>query len=206
MPGPGQDLYAALWSIIREPVFEGLPLGVLFEFNRVRRATWAQYNNPEVDDESVASFLERRLGTPIVGNNIVSAVLHGVYAGDIHQLSARSLMAKFWYCEAVHGSLTRATLEELKTRSMVMPSKDLMLEQELYPRISQPMKNAIVGASVYTFKQGIETLSKALEDSLRANRNVELKTGQKVKGLWLDPESGTISVSLPILLDANLTI
>ena len=92
-----------LWSIITEPVFEGLGLGALFEFQRPQRATWAQYNNPEVDDESVASFLERRLGTPDVGNNIVSAVLHGIYAGDVNQLSARSLLPKLWYGESKRG-------------------------------------------------------------------------------------------------------
>lgn len=206
MPGPGQDPYEMIWRIVGESVFEGLGIGALFEFNRPQRATWAQYNDPEVDDESVASFLERRLGTLNIGNNIVSAVLHGIYAGDINQLSARSLMSKFWYDEAMHGSLTRGFLRNYGAQSITEPYKDLMLRQELQPKISQPMRNAMAGASVYTFKQGIRMLSKALEDSLRANRNVEFKTGQRVKGLARDSESGTISVGLLVLFDAKLTI
>ena len=197
MPGPGQDLYSMLWNVITESVFDGLPIGAIFEFRRPQRATWAQYNNPEVDDESVGSFLERRLGTPDVGNNLVSAVLHGIYAGDINQLSARSLMPKFWYGEALQGSLTRATIKNIQAQAITEPYNDIILRQEMQPKISQPMNMMMAGASVYTFKQGIGALSCALEKSLRANQNVEIKTGHTIKGLEHDGQSNDISVCLP---------
>ena len=179
-----------------EPVFKGLGFGAIFEFNRPQRETWAQYNNPEVDDESIASFLERRLGTPDVGNNLVSAVLHGIYAGDINRLSARSLMQKFWYEEALHGSLTRATIKNLQAQAITEPYNDVILRQELQPKISQEMNQIMAGASVYTFKEGIGALSKALEKSLRANGNVEFKLGHQVKSVEHDTQSNGISVSL----------
>jgi oxygen-dependent protoporphyrinogen oxidase len=189
-----------LWNIITEPVFEGLGLGTLFEFQRPRRATWAQYNNPEVDDESVASFLERRLGAPDVGNNLVSAVLHGIYAGDINQLSARSLFPKLWYGEALHGSLSKAAWNNLKTQAITESYNDIILRQELQNKISQPMNVMMAGASVYAFKQGLGALSDALEKSLRSNRNVEFKMVTAIKSVQYDDQSQGISVRLPLPL------
>lgn len=196
MPGPGQDPYSMVWNILTEPVFGGLSFGALFEFNRPQRETWASYNNPAVDDESVGSFLKRRLGTPNVGNNLVSAVLHGIYAGDINQLSARSLMPKFWYEEALHGSLTRAIIKNLQAQAITEPYNDIMLRQELQPKISHEMNMTMAGASVYTFKDGIGTLSGALEKSLRANDNVEFKMGHQIDTLEYDGQSNGVSVSI----------
>lgn len=193
MPGPGQDLYSVIWTLITEPVFEGLATSLL-EFNRPQRATWSQYNNAEVDDESVASFLERRTGGPYIGNNIVSAVFHGIYAGDINQLSARSLMPQLWYDEALHGSYTQAMFKRFQEQSLTQSFNDAVLQGELQPKISQPLREILKDASVYTFKQGIGALAKALEKSLRANRNVEFKTGHAVKAIKDDAKSDTVSV------------
>jgi hypothetical protein len=138
------------WSILTEPVFSGLALGGMFEFRRPQRKTWPHYSDPAVDDESVASFLERRLGGPDVGNNMVSAVLHGIYAGDINQLSARSLLPKFWYEEAYYGSIMNATLKHMQAQVIVEPLNDVMLRQELGSKISGHVREIMAGASVYT--------------------------------------------------------
>jgi oxygen-dependent protoporphyrinogen oxidase len=193
MPGPGQDIFAMMWTVLTEPVFQGW-VGTLFEFNRPQRATWSQYSNPDVDDESVGSFLERRTGGADIGNNVVSAVLHGIYAGDINQLSARSLMPQLWYDEALAGSGTRAVIKRTQEQTRTEPVNDFMLRQEIQPKVSQHLKTMMADASVYTFKQGIGALAKALEKSLRANQNVEFKTGHEVKTIKDDAQSKSISV------------
>ena len=103
MPGPGQDLYEILWSMITEPVFKGMLWGMLSEHRRPNA-------DNEIVDESIGDFLARRLGTTKVADNIVSAVLHGIYAGDIYQLSAKSLMGALHAQEQIYGSLDRKSV------------------------------------------------------------------------------------------------
>lgn len=55
-------------------------------------------------DESVRDFLGRRLGTRLV-DNLASAGLHGIYAGDVRKLSARSILPGMVEMENEHGSL-----------------------------------------------------------------------------------------------------
>jgi oxygen-dependent protoporphyrinogen oxidase len=176
-----------IWSLLTEPVFKGFFSGVLFELTREARPA-------NLEDESVASFLNRRLGNPHIGNNIVSAVLHGIYAGDIYQLSAKSLLRKMWEQERQHGSLTAALASELQNKTVIMTKKDLDLFNEISPNmLSERMKRT----SVYTFKEGMGSLSKALESSLRENLNVEFKTGEKVTSVDYDVEKDGIKVCLP---------
>ncbi|KAE9381840.1 Protoporphyrinogen oxidase [Stipitochalara longipes BDJ] len=183
MPGPGQDLYSMAWSILTEPVFTGF-----------YRAIWEVARDPRpsnLEDESVASFLNRRLGGPQVGDNIVSAVLHGIYAGDIYQLSAKSIIRKLWDFEGQHGSMmegTRASWEDtLKTAKQGANSSHGL-------KAGGSLQDQMRGASVYTFKEGIGQLSSALEASLRINPNVEFKTGDKVTSINYDIKSDSISI------------
>lgn len=187
MPGPGQDLYSTVWSVLTEPVFKGIFSGALGEINRPTRPD-------HLEDESIGSFLERRLGASDVGDNILSAVLHGIYAGDIYQLSAKSLMPKFWYYEALAGSIVKAAYQALSTQTNWIPLKDTTLQNELVHKVDSGLKNSLEFASVYTFKGGIGALSTALEDGLRSNANVHFKTNEKIDKIEYDGEKNGIKV------------
>jgi protoporphyrinogen/coproporphyrinogen III oxidase len=187
MPGPGQDLYSMAWGLLTEPVFKGLFSGAIFEYNRPSRPI-------NLDDESVGSFLERRLGSPDPGNNIVSAVLHGIYAGDIYQLSARSLMPKFWYYEGFRGSISNSMYSAMRERSHWIPLRDAALQNEMIQKVDKNVLNLMGGASVYTFKEGIGALSESLERSLRANPNVEFKMNEEVSRIEYDGENDGVKV------------
>ena len=56
-----------------------------------------------MSDETVGSFLARRVDKR-VADNIVSAVFHGIYAGDINQLSAKTLLSMAWQLEGRYGN------------------------------------------------------------------------------------------------------
>lgn len=188
MPGPGQNISDMLWSMMTEPVFSGMALGFLGEFRRPQRPD-------NVQDESVASFLERRTGSPHVGNNIVSAVLHGIYAGDINQLSARSLMGRLYYQEKVDGSVVKAAINAMKEAAVFMPRKDVTLQSELTANI-RGLLSTLNGAnaSVYTFKKGIGALTDALEKSLQERYNVTFKLNEKITSVKYDGEGDAIKV------------
>ena len=187
MPGPGQNVYESGWSLITEPVFKGTLTGALFEITRDKRPA-------SLDDESIGSFLERRLGSRNPGDNIVSAVLHGIYAGDIYQLSVKSLIPRLWFLEGMFENITQSVLNTLTKKITMMPYADMRLQQELAPKLKGSIADKMQMASVYTFKEGIGALSGALEKYLRNNPRVEFKLGQKVSGLEYEPKGDGIMV------------
>lgn len=149
---------------------KGVFSGLLAEPFRKRRPS-------DLDDESVGSFLARRFNKHLA-NNLVSAVLHGIYAGDVDKLSAKSLFPRLWRGEQVYGSLARSLFGGQKEELL----EDQLVRAELYTD-NLDICARIGSASVYTFKQGIETLSLALARELKANPNVTIKLGHNVKGI-----------------------
>jgi oxygen-dependent protoporphyrinogen oxidase len=178
IPGAGDDVYSIFWRLITEPAFTGLVTGGLREPFQPERAS-------DIADESIASFLNRRFGSSYPVDNLVSAVLHGIFAGDVYQLSARSLALPRWSDEIRHGSICGGLYERWRTGRETYSYKDLwsMLrsngigsdEFRLY--FDEHFKDA----SVYSFKGGIGTLSDALDKSLRANPKVTFKMSTEVK-------------------------
>ena len=63
------------------------------------------------DDETVASFLSRRIGTEAT-EKLVDPVLGGIYAGNIHYLSAATVLEKFKKGEQEHGSMLRTLFKD----------------------------------------------------------------------------------------------
>lgn len=148
----------------------GVFSGLFAEPFRKRRSS-------DLDDESVGSFLARRFNKNLA-NNLVSAVLHGIYAGDVDKLSAKSLFPGLWRGEQVYGSLARSLFGGRKEELL----EDQLLRAELY-RDNLDICARMGNASVYTFKKGIETLSLALARELEASPNVTIRTSYNVKGI-----------------------
>lgn len=186
MPGPGQDPFQVIWSILTEPVYSGLFSAILEPRRPTRDST--------LEDESVGSFLRRRLGSSQIGDNIASAVLHGIYGGDLNKLSAKSLLPGLWYSELHYGNLLTGISEKIKTRSKIMTSEDSILTEVLKHALTGTIAEKMRDASVYTFKNGISTLSGALETSLRKNPNVQFKLGHHVNGIEYDNTTDRINV------------
>ncbi|MCA9562340.1 MAG: protoporphyrinogen oxidase [Myxococcales bacterium] len=66
-------------------------------------------------DESLYQFAQRRVGREFA-NVFLDAMVTGIYAGDIHRLSARSTFPRLVELESEHGSLTRALLHRLRSK------------------------------------------------------------------------------------------
>ncbi len=64
---------------------------------------------PRDTDETVAQFIERRLGREIV-DYAVDPFMAGVYAGDPEQLSAHHVMKRLYEWEQAYGSIIRGAL------------------------------------------------------------------------------------------------
>ena len=98
------------------------------------------------EDETIASFISRRLGSE-VNTRIASAALHGVWAAPTDTLSIRSTMNSLWELEKQHGSLLLGMIKHAIHRDKEKP--------KYKPRI-------------ISFAHGMAQLTEALANSLPA--------------------------------------
>jgi oxygen-dependent protoporphyrinogen oxidase len=193
MPGPGTGLIGNLLTVIREPCLRWAPLAPFREYLNPPRS-------PSVRDESVHEFFTRRLGTTDAADMTISAVLHGIYAGDITQLSVKSLFPQFWYLEEKYGGIIKGLNESKKGRSWINKD-DANMISELGSKIETSLYSSLgVGASVYSFKKGIGAIAARLEKSLLTNPKVTFRKGFNVQSLSCRGDSGKVEVMIPILV------
>jgi protoporphyrinogen oxidase len=190
MPGPGTNIFTNVLSVLTSPVLNWIPMAI-----------WREYDNPgrppAMDDESLYDFLLRRLGTSDAADKSISAVLHGIYAGDITQLSVKSLMPLAWSMEGRFGSIIKGR-RELGSGKAWKNFADVEMSLELMGKIEPSIFNRLSQSSVFSFKDGIGAIPIALEKSLRANPKVQFKKGVYVKSLSFDHETENLKVSFQI--------
>jgi oxygen-dependent protoporphyrinogen oxidase len=139
-----------------------------------------------MNDETVGSFLARRVDKRIA-NNIVSAVFHGIYAGDIWQLSAKTLLSMAWQLEGKYGSalggffkmqnedprpMQMTLAHPLDVEAAEAMNKEFNLEDGYVENLKE--------ASTFTFKNGLQQLYQALKTAVEKTGNVEIRTESPV--------------------------
>ena len=73
------------------------------------------------DDESLASFVRRRLGKEVY-EQLVQPLVAGIYTADPEKLSIAATLPQFQQMEQKHGSLIRAMLKQTKDRRQASQS------------------------------------------------------------------------------------
>jgi oxygen-dependent protoporphyrinogen oxidase len=96
-------------------------------------------------DESVSSFIRRRLGAEAL-ERVGQAMVGGIYAGDPERLSVRAALPKFHLWEKEHGSVLRGLQRQAGAREARGPRYNLFL----------------------TLRGGMEDLARALAESIPA--------------------------------------
>jgi oxygen-dependent protoporphyrinogen oxidase len=97
-----------MWPLVVTPLLS--PLGKLrcaLEYFIPRRKTEG--------DESMASFVRRRLGREAY-ERLVEPLVSAVYAADLEKLSVEATLSRFRDMEREHGSLVRAMRRQMKAR------------------------------------------------------------------------------------------
>ena len=113
-------------------------------------------------DESVDSFLSRRFGESFA-RIFGSALVHGIYATDSRNLSVRAAFPMLWEAEERGwGSVISGLLLPRKRKS----------DQDTYD-LGRTLK-LMHQVSVYSFKDGMQSLTNALETRLLATKNVDI--------------------------------
>lgn len=139
--GKMEPLPDSLISFFTSPLMKGVIPALLKEWQVARGA---------MDDESIGDFIERRLNKSIA-ERLADPLVAGIYAGDIQKLSMRSCFPEIYRKEQEHGSLVKAMLFGKKQNQPF--SNSLFLKKHRC--------NAI-----FSFKNGMETLVKALHKNL----------------------------------------
>lgn len=147
-------------------------------------------NRPQgTEDESVNALVERRFGQEFA-RNYLSAIVHGIYAADVRTLSVRAAFPFLWDAETRgNGSIVKGIL-----KSAFVPRKGVKLEEDEHRFELGNVKDIMKDVSMFTFRDGMGTLPKALADWLLKKENVELKTSVEVSSI--KPTSSGIDVSL----------
>ena len=159
LPSPS-SLLSLVTSPLTGQIYDGL-----------QRDFWTGYNRPNVEDESVDAFFTRRFG-PEFARIFASALVHGIYATDSRKLSLRTAFPMLWGTEAYgSGSVLWGALKPKPKRPV-----DDSLSYELGSSLPELMKDA----AVYSFKNGLSTLSNALVGALKSRSNIEIRTGDPV--------------------------
>ena len=181
MPGPSISALQTFISLATEPVFKGILSGMFGELFKPRRPD-------DLEDESVGSFLSRRFGAPIA-DNLASAVLHGIYAGDVYQLSVRSIMPVLWKTEWRHQSVIKGVWDRAVGGPGPIADQDIKIIEDLSGRPLPTEKlEAVRKSSVFTFKNGIGELAERLETKLQESPNVDIQHQTAIEEVALSTE------------------
>ena len=193
MPGPGSSLLQNISNVLSEPIFKGTIAGVLAEVTKPRRPV-------DLQDESIGSFVTRRFGSALA-DNVVSAIFHGIYAGDIYKLSARAILPSLWALEGRNNSIIKGLLEQAFGEMQPIATSDLDIIKTLRSQPSMSDKLEVVKkSSVFTFKAGIGELANRLESQLDKSDNVLILENTDVKQIEIQSVVAGEKVRTPIMI------
>lgn len=148
------------------------------------------------DDESVDSFFSRRFGDAFA-RTLGSALVHGVYAADSRLLSVRGAFPVLRESETRgRGSVVWGELgppawfagwgqQGAKARPEGVQGAEVEVE-EVQGVDPEWEKRFRASAALFSFKEGMETLVRALVQALRGFPNVTLRSGAAVRGIIID--------------------
>lgn len=118
----------------------------------ILRAFFQDLRTPKnrAGDESIYDFIHRRFGSALA-ERFVDPLVSGIYAGDIRRLSVRSCFPMLVEAEETYGSVL----------------KGLFLKKKSSPASSSPLIAKMEKEPLFSFKDGMETLTQSLASRLQ---------------------------------------
>jgi oxygen-dependent protoporphyrinogen oxidase len=157
---------------------------------------------PNTVDESIESFFNRRFGNKILTSNVLSAMIHGIYAGDISKLSIKSIMPKVKYLEKDYGSITKAVLQQISLKMNPLRTKLPRLNPlpeyfDAYKKLSSTnLKDLSTKLKQYPaikLHNGMQVLPNLIAEHLSKQPNVNFVFNSDIKSI--DIEKGVVETS-----------
>ncbi|CAH2350967.1 protoporphyrinogen oxidase [[Candida] railenensis] len=141
-------------------------------------------------DESVESFMNRRFGSKSITSNIFSAVLHGIHAGDVSKLSARSIVPKLVALESDSGSIIKGMFEKRGTGKPSNPTGPLLplslqkYQEEISPDANLPeLSTTLKKYPMLKLRDGLQTLPNSMASYLQSQPNVNISYETSIENI-----------------------
>lgn len=131
-----------------------------------------------VTDESINDFVTRRFGSE-VADYLVGALICGICAGDSKQISVNFLMKKLFDYEQKYGNISKGLVSNVFN----LKNREPETQSNLLLKAIKEKWN------VYSFKNGLETLTKALESNIKSTNKVNFELGSKCTDIEVFPEN-----------------
>ncbi|CAG8521068.1 954_t:CDS:2 [Funneliformis mosseae] len=165
---PGSSLLSSLKSVMLNKFLLKTASSILLEpFVK---------SSKNYEDESIHEFISRRFDKS-VSDILISALIHGIYAGDVKKLSVKSIFTRLYDLEQRHGSVIKGLLMGNKEAFLCQQDKDLL---KIVNDENKELLAIMKDVSLYSFKDGIEQLPSAIVNDLKNRENVQLKTDNRV--------------------------
>ncbi|OTA69308.1 Protoporphyrinogen oxidase [Hypoxylon sp. EC38] len=176
-----QSIIEIIKNLFTEPLFGGAIkslINMMRVNSRVKKTLFEQRTGKMTSDESVAEYFGRRCGDDRPVKNIISAIYHGVYGGDIYKLSMKqTFLDSLWRASSLP---TGKGIDWMETKDMVLAYD--MEGSPNYPKINE-MAQRVIGWSTMRFQDGLLSLANGLTTDLKQQKNVRIKTGSRVTSL-----------------------
>ncbi|SGZ47807.1 CIC11C00000005326 [Sungouiella intermedia] len=179
-----------LLKFLGSDVTDGLVRGVLREPFRSKLT--------DAQDESIQSFFQRRFGSPEIADNILSAVMHGIYSGNVAKLSVQTTLPSLVEMEKKDGSIVKSMLRRMRSqKNKVLPTINETLAQ--YELLISPDSNlgqlsqSLKKFPILRLQDGLQVLPNALAELLLRQNNITINYESEVDSL--DLKSGALLVN-----------
>ncbi|UNI15171.1 oxygen-dependent protoporphyrinogen oxidase [Purpureocillium takamizusanense] len=176
---------ASIAEFVREPLFlESFWAGLGF---LLRRLTRSRSRAVPLKDMSISEWLRDISMSRTVGDNIASAMVHGIYGGDIDLLSARSVFDRLYW--GYYLPNMGPGVRQMTAREEVLMSS--------FARDPQVRSMALKpkGSLLHFGGAGMESLPLALADALEAQPNVEIRKGSPVSSISYDEGAHKVEIT-----------
>lgn len=164
-----QPLPHSFASFLLSPLMKGVPAALWHDLTSSRH---------QVEDETVFDFVSRRLSSE-VAERLVDPFVSGIYAGDMHKLSAR------------------ACFPSLHQRGSFV--KGWWFSQNKKQPATSPWIERMQKSPLFSFKNGMETLTRAMFSRL----DVEFRLGCKPTRIAFDQDKVSLEIAGGHVLEAD---
>ncbi|KAK4185985.1 hypothetical protein QBC35DRAFT_502566 [Podospora australis] len=177
--------------LLREPVFDGAIPAVIGSLKSQEspalQAAMANCRHPD-HDVSIGDFFEAQWGDERMINNLLSAMVHGIFGGDIWKLSLAS-------SPFIHRT---PMVEPIPlTQAWVRPEEVELAQQILRDEKTFQLAQKLPGGADVWFKDGLSVMTDALVRDLKANRNVTIKLGDPVTSVRYHEKTDSVVIRSP---------
>jgi len=121
---------------------------------------------PEGVDETIFHFASRRIGSE-AASILIDAMVSGVFAGNVHELSLAASFPRMARMEAEHGGLVKAMVAGMRAKHRAKKEVEARRARgEDVQELTQPGGPAGPGGTLTSFVDGLDTLPLALARAL----------------------------------------